>query len=218
MKIALELDDFSPRNSNFGLLDNMREHYKDFKVSLFTTPWEIRWGEQTPITLDKFKPFTEAVRNSDWIEVCVHGLTHAPLEFAEISYDNARKRVIIAEKMFANRGITFTKIFKAPFWQVSEEAERALKDLGYYVCKDGYYDWNLADDYKKEFDKKENIIAHGHIQKTCGNGLEEVYPKLMDLPANTEWLFLSDIIKAEKVSPKDLNHDNLNNIPGVKKK
>ena len=90
MKIALEYDDFSPRNSNLGLLEDLKDHYKNFKVTLFTVPWEVRWGEQTPITLPKFRPFCHAVRRaSDWIEIAVHGLTHGPSviknEFGDIA-------------------------------------------------------------------------------------------------------------------------------------
>jgi hypothetical protein len=203
MKIALMSDDFSPKNSNFGILEEMREHFPNFKITMFTVPWEIRWGEQTPVTLEKFRPFAKGIQMSQsWLEVAIHGLTHAPMEFAEISYDNARKRLIVAEKMFANAGITFARIFKAPFWTVSYPAKRALKDLGYKVLEDGCYQWNLADD--KPIKKADVIITQSHVQQTCGNGLEEVYPKLMKLPVDTEWLFLSEVLEAEKVAPEAL--------------
>ena len=222
MKIAIELDDFSPRCSNFGLLEQMREHFPGFKITLFTVAWEIRWGEQTPITLEKFRPFSKATASSsDWLEVAVHGLTHASMEFAEKSYDEARKRVIIAEKMFANQRIPFAKIFKAPFWEISHEAERALTDLGYKVVKDGYFDWNMADEFPK-FKGDKIHVAHGHVQETCGNGLEQVYPRLMKLPPKTTFHFLSEVLKAEKVEPWQLlGTDTANptpSVPGMRKR
>lgn len=192
MKLALEFDDFSPKNSSFGLLEDLREHFPGFKVSMFTTPWEIRWGDQTPITQPEWTPWVEAVKKAeDWLEIEVHGLTHAPLEFGEITYEEAKKRIIIAEKMFTNREIKFQKIFKAPFWALSKQGEKALSELGYYVVKDHYYHWNLADEIPQNL---EVIVGHGHVQNTMGNGLEECYQKLMKLPTDTEFIFLSDYL------------------------
>lgn len=195
MKMALEFDDFSPKNTNFGLLEELVEHYPKIKITMFTVAWEIRWGDQTAITLPQYKPFCDAVKKAvdqGWLEIAVHGLTHHPAEFAEISHDEARKRVIIAEKMFANRGIPITKIFKAPFWQLSKRGEQAITELGYYVAKDGYYNWNLRDDMPTD---QEVILAHGHVQNTTGNGLEEIFPKLLKIPTDTEFMFLSEWVQ-----------------------
>lgn len=192
MKIALEFDDFSPKNSNFGLLEELKEHYPGFKVTMFTTPWEIRWGDMTPITNPEYAPWVNAVKKcEDWLEIAVHGLTHAPMEFSELSYDEAKKRIMVAEKMFINRGIKYAKIFKAPFWALSAQGEKAIKDLGFTVVKDGYYNWNLAD----EMPKLKVILGHGHVQNEMGNGLEEVFQKLMKLPTDTEFVFLSEYLK-----------------------
>lgn len=209
MKIILEFDDFSPRNSNLGLLEDLKDHFKGFKVTLFTVAWDIRWGEPTPITEEKWKPFCEAVKKSeDWMEIAVHGLTHVPSEFKNISYDKAKKRIGVAEKMLINREITYTKIFKAPHWDLSPGAKRALFELGFKTVEDGYFDWNLKDDFPKillKAGKNPVIIAHGHIQNVMGNGLEEVMPKLLALPAKeVEFLFLSEHLKADKINSKKL--------------
>ncbi len=205
MKIVLEFDDFSPRNSNFGLLEDLKDHFKGFKVSLFSVPWDIRWGEPTPITDEKYIPFVNAVNASeDWIEICVHGLTHMFSEFKTISYDEAKKRISIAEKMLINRAVKYAKIFKAPHWELSPGAKRALTELGFIYVEDGYYNWNLADEFPEEIVKKDPkavIIAHGHIQNVMNNGLEEVMPKLLALPAkDVEWMFLSEYLKSSKVN------------------
>jgi hypothetical protein len=202
MKIVIELDDFSPKNSNLGLLEDLKDHYKDFKITLFTTPWEIRWGEATPITGEKFQPFVEAVKKAEgWIEIALHGLTHVPGEFRDITYDEARKRIIVTEKMFINRGIKYAKIFKAPHWELSLAGERAAMELGFRVVKDGYYNWNLKDEMPEI---KGTIIAHGHIQNTMGNGLEEVMPKLLKIPPGTKFMWLSEYLKAPRIDPKKL--------------
>lgn len=203
MKIALEFDDFSPRNTSFGVLEDIKDHYPHFKVTMFTVPWEIRFGDQTPITEPKFDPWVQAVKKStEWLEIALHGLTHVPMEFAEIKLEDAHKRIVIGRKMFENRGITLAPIFKAPHWAISQEGIKSANDLGFDVVNDHYYNWNLADEcpFTKEQILKDDgiIIAHGHVQRVCGNGIEEVAHKLLQLPPETEFIFLSEALKAKK--------------------
>lgn len=202
MKVAIEYDDFGPINSNFGILENFKEHYPNFKVTMFTVPWEIRFGrnlqESSPITLPKFKPFVDAINECDWIEIALHGLTHAPLEFAELSYEAAMKRLVIGMKMFENVGIkNFAKVFKAPQWEISTEAEQAAKDMGFLVLHDQYYNWNLAND-KPNADATEPYIMHGHVQEDCNNGMEETQHRILKLPVDTEFMFLSEVFNTPK--------------------
>ena len=130
-------------------------------------------SEQTPITDEKFLPFVKAIKESPWIEILVHGFAHLPLEFANLNYEDAKKRIMVAEKMFQNRGIEYKKIFKAPMWTISPEAEQAAVDLGFRVVHGGYYHWNLnSEDVRlpngelvnfREVPKDQLIIGHGHI-------------------------------------------------------
>lgn len=209
MTFVFDFDDFSPRNTNFGLLEELKEHFPNFKVTLFTVPWSVQFGTQTPITGDEFRPFCEAMRkNADWMEVALHGLTHAPEEFASASHDQAMKWITVGEKMLINRGIPFTKIFKAPQWLLSQRAKQAAEELGYFVAEDGYYNWNLKDDEPgRPFPKgKEDwILAHGHIQMVAGNGLEEAFHKIMRLPSDSKFAFLSEYWDTPKIYPEKLN-------------
>jgi hypothetical protein len=206
MKIALEFDDFSPRNTSFGVLEDIKDHYPDFKVTMFTVPWEIRFdpdGKGTPITEERFAPWVEAVKKAQpWLEIALHGMTHAPLEFAELSQEEARKRVVIGEKMFINRQIPLAKVFKAPQWEISKPAIAAANEMGFDVVHDHYYNWNLAEDcpFTKEQIKngKGIIIAHGHVQRVCNNGLEEVAHRILQIPPGTEFIFLSEALKDHK--------------------
>lgn len=211
MQVAIEYDDFSPRNSNFGILEKFKENYPDFKVTMFTVPWEVRFGkniqESTPVNLPKFKVFAEAVNQCDWIEIALHGLTHSPLEFAELSYEDAVKRITLGMKMFESAGFkNFTMIFKAPQWAISSEAKRAAEDMGFLVLEDGYYNWNLAND-KPNADAVEPFIMHGHVQDDCGNGMAETQSVIRKLPVDTEFLFLSDIYKTKKGTYDFFNSD-----------
>ncbi len=214
-KAIFDFDDFSPRNTSFGLLEKIKEHYPGFKVTLFTTPWEIRFAAPTPITEHivlpgggkerKFQAFINAIKeNRDWIEIGIHGLTHGPEEFKELSYDDAKKRIMLAEKMFLNTGIPYAKMFKAPFWLLSEDAKQAAKDLGFVVVEDGYYNWNLKDDIPM-IGQDEAYIAHGHVQISMGNGLEESVHRIYKLPTEIEFGFLSEVFPCEKVDPDQID-------------
>lgn len=200
MKYVLEFDDFSPRMHNLHLYEELHDHYPDFKVTLFTVPWEIRFGAQAPITQPEFEPWCKAVRQAvseGWMEIAVHGLTHAPLEFGEISADGAFKRLTIACKMFENRKIPYAKIFKAPFWALSKEGKEKITSMGFAVVEDGYFHWNLADHQPPALtDTGSYCVAHGHVNAVCGNGIEDVFDTLMRLPPNTEFAFLSDYLKS----------------------
>lgn len=202
MKLAFEIDDFGPVNHNLGILEDIHEHFPNFKITLFTVPWDIRFGrnfrESAPVTLEKFKPWVAAVNKADWMEIALHGLAHSPMEFAELSYEGATKRIVVGMKMFENVGIkNFTKIFKAPQWEISAEAKKAAENMGFVVVEDGYYNWNLAKD-KPNADAEEPYILHGHVQDVCENGLEESLPRIMSLPTDTEFMFLSEILGATK--------------------
>lgn len=200
MQVTIDLDDYSPLNNNIGLMEQLKERYPDFKITLFTVPWEIRWkadGQGTPITDDRWTPWVEATKQAikdGWMEIAIHGLTHAPSEFLNMGYDDTRKRIIVAQKMFENRGIKTCDLWKAPQWQASDDAKRAVKDMGLRIVEDGYYNWNLKDDMPE---KKRKLIAHGHIQDDPAypNGLEQSYTRICKIPAKASWKFLSEVYK-----------------------
>ena len=184
-------------------MEKFTEHYPNFKVTMFTVPWEIRFTRNGlagahRISDPKFKYWVDAVNDCPWIEIALHGLSHAPMEFAELDYEAAKKRLIVGMRILEHAGIkNFTKIFKAPFWALSTEGKQAAEDLGLKVVEDGYYNWNLAND-NPDAGAKEPYIMHGHVQDTCDNGLVETQHRIMSLPSDTEFLFLSEIFNTEK--------------------
>lgn len=198
IRISCDFDDFSPLNHRFDLLDNLRERYPDFKVTLFTVPWEIRFSPDTkgtPITDERYSSWCQAVRQAvedGWMQVAIHGLTHAPEEFEDLTYDEAKKRVIVAQKMFANAKIPIIPYFKAPQWLLSRQAKKGIEELGITVVEDNYYNWNLKD----QIPKKDLLIAHGHVQDEMStlNGMEQSFMRLCKVPSNAEWVFLKNVL------------------------
>jgi peptidoglycan/xylan/chitin deacetylase (PgdA/CDA1 family) len=202
--IAVEFDDASVVNpampEAWGIFESFKERYPGFKVSLFLTPWEVRYGSHGYLThkdaKNQLQVMLEAYKRG-WVQYCLHGLTHLPMEFAELNYEEAKKRILVAEKIIKEAGMTVEKIFKAPNWAISKEAKGAVQDMGYKVVSDFYYQWNLADPIPKlqEFNGQ-TIIAHGHIQDGdgCNNGVAETAYKIRELPEDTQFKFLTEVI------------------------
>jgi hypothetical protein len=197
MKISCDYDDFSPMNHRFDILDKIRERYPDFKVTMFTVPWEIRLSPSTkgtPITHDRYKPWVDKVIEAvdeGWMDISLHGLTHAPREMENLTYQEVKNRILTGQKMFENVGIKINDLFKAPQWLISEDGKKAVEDLGLKLMEDHYYNWNLKDDKPK---KKKKLIAHGHVQDVMGNGLDESFFRLSKTPTDAEWLHLKEMI------------------------
>jgi hypothetical protein len=201
--ITLEADDFGPLNHRLDVIRKLRDRYKDFKITMFTIPWDIRFNTEmggTPISKPEYSEWVNIVRHGvedGWLEIAVHGLTHAPREFEGMEARLAVAKVKFAEKFFEDTKIPFVKIFKAPQWLISDEAKNAIETMGYLVVEDGYYNWNYKDDFPVELD---NIIGHGHIQDGdgCNNGLSESLIRLVQVPNEYEWKFLSEVLKGDK--------------------
>lgn len=203
-KIAIEFDDLSVVQPAFTeaieALEKLRENYPKLKVTFFTTPWEVRFGIKGYLTYVDHKDRLRALQKlheQGWVEYAVHGLTHLPSEFGLLTADDTKKRMIIAEKLFDEAKLPFVKVFKAPNWALSQEAEKVLIDMDYKVVKDGYYNWNLKDDMPKPQEHGGKlVIAHGHVQNGdgCDNGVCETIHKLRKLPVETEFKFISEIL------------------------
>lgn len=209
MNISVDYDDLSCLSHRFDLCEKLRERYPDFRVTFFTIPWDIRFSpatQGTPITDEKYKDWCTYVKKAvadGWMQIGIHGLTHAPREFEQLTYDETKKRVLIAQKMFENVGIPITNLFKAPYWLLSKDGKKAIEDLGLKVVEDGYYNWNLK--YEpwfsggrlwKSVDRFDPVMAHGHIADGmgCDNGMDESFLRLCTVPQDAKWIFLSEVL------------------------
>lgn len=197
MKISYDVDDLAPYCHRFDLIDELRKRYPKFKMTAFFIPWDIRYnaqGKGTPITEPDYADFVDYIKQAQldgWLDISIHGLTHAPSEFLDLSYTEAQNRLTVAQKMLANVGIKYNDMFKAPQWQISDDARKAVTDMGMRVIDDGYYNWNLKDDKPP---RKRKLIAHGHVQDVMGNGIDESFVRLIKVPDDAEWVFLKDVI------------------------
>lgn len=177
MKVCLEFDDFGIDNHRLDLLWQLREYYDDFKVTMFAIPAHCPddWVATLP----------------DWIELCYHGQDHRPRECEHWTKDTALSYSMNATKP------RFKRIFRAPYWLLSDAAYDELKRTGFKLClhpddkreSDYTYDWNGKDvpDLNKE-----QLKGHFHVQDVCHNGLEESFGRIRMLPKDTKFYFVSE--------------------------
>jgi len=119
--VVFNLDDFAvdEESNAMNYLLELKALCPDFKVTLFTILG--RW-----LDLEMLKQ----IAKFDWIELAAHGFEH--FENEEVLHWDKRTWYHILN-MYEDTGI-FTKIFKAPNWEMSP--------LGYQVLRD--MDWSVA--------------------------------------------------------------------------
>jgi len=199
-EVILDLDDFQC-DVNMEELFIMKEHYPDFKVSLFTIP--LHKGLLTgKVEIEKVMEWAKMINGYDWIEVCVHGFAHFNKEM-EVDKKTAEKLISGSEKMLDRIGLKYKKIWKSPYWQASNEAYQVLRDNGYTVAtnkdidrpdiegmKQYRFNWSID----QLMPIKKILKGHGHLT-TMDNSITKCVSNLMNLPTDTKWLTISDYIK-----------------------
>lgn len=162
-----------------------------FKATMFAIP-----GEMTPELTNW------CMDNGDWIELAVHGFFHTSnYECEKIGYEVFGESIEEVMKVDA-----FKKIFRAPGWQISDEALRWLADNGWIICDQGYND-ERRPHYAKAYvnydgkfiarhsGKEEEIEAyHGHTWDVGWNGIYEDFENVSALVASKdEFKFISEV-------------------------
>lgn len=153
-----------------------------FKATLFAIP-----GEMTIELLNW------CVVNNSWIELAVHGFYHdSNYECEKIAYevmDNQMNSPVLGELMKSY----FVKGFKAPGWQISDDAFRWLKDNGWWVADQDYNDERRPKDLPV-YKIGENSMHH-HTWNCVGNGVYEQFDYIVDkIKGETDFRFISEVI------------------------
>jgi hypothetical protein len=174
-EVYLDFDDFGETNNRLDWLWMLKKEFPNFKVNLFT------------IMSDFNDSFTSYIEFLDWIQICVHGVEHINNE--EVSEE-------LLKGDFPYRGQSkdlIAKIYRAPYWQLSDVMYERLKKLDYKIMlhpddpREGIkYNWNIKDSPPD----LPILYGHGHIQDVCNNGLVEAFENIMKLPKDTIFKFL----------------------------
>lgn len=207
MKLVLEFDDFhflDPESCIRPML-NLINRFPNIKLSLFSIPLLRGY----PISQEKsFCDFIKYWADRGNIRLAVHGLLHTTEEFRYKGLNEAIESLKIAENIFYEGEIPFTKVFRGPHWGMNQQVVKALEICEYThlynheqyfnLCSDKmkivYYTWNLKDSFDSK-SQKDLIIGHGHTHNVCGNGMEESMTRIIEMieSYNPDFLFVDEV-------------------------
>ncbi len=205
--VVLDLDDFSVICNRMDLLTMLREHYEDFKISLFTIPHDFR-AEQTLLRVERDKMLRHIKENLDWMQIIPHGLVHLPREFENCDKETMELSLQAIEGQFAIDGLPFVKGFKAPYWLWNKEVVEVLNKHKWFGAVDRnqpdmlkthqYYVYDFSIDEPFWESDKEVLKLHGHMTKPSDNDLESCLLNLFKLPLDTKFKFVTDFLEYDK--------------------
>lgn len=175
--MIVDLDDFHETNHRLDLLHALKQANPRFRATLFAVPalCNPRFLETLPA----------------WLELAVHGYLHPdPYECSDWTYERTVQAI-------TDRPPWFVKGFKAPGWQISDDTYQALLDHNWWVADQHLEDRRRPEGLRTYFYEDGGDRWHGHIQNSCGNGLEETWDELLarvTAATHFEWV-------SERVTP-----------------
>lgn len=161
-------------------LDKFHIANPNFKATLFAIP-----GEMTSELM------TWCKANEAWIEVAVHGFFHeSNYECETMSYEMFDTLI---KSMSYVLGWCFTKGFKAPGWQISDDCYRWLSDHGWWVADQSY------NNKRRPVELPVYIIGdnsmHHHTWDCVGNGVYELEESILErIKGETDFRFVSEMV------------------------
>lgn len=182
-------------------LDELHALNPNFKATLFAIPWEM-----TP------ELALWCHMNKSWIEVAVHGFGHkSNYECEKMTYDEMKQGLQLVWGMWPT---TFTRIFRAPGWQISDDCLRYLAENDWIIADQDYNNdrrpekaRNYLHDFEaeKQGEQKFYILKdgvrhyvdawHGHTWSVGWNGIEESFDEVKELVMKTKnFKFVSEVV------------------------
>lgn len=203
--VSLDLHDWSVLNNHLDQLLKLREHFPEFKVSLFTIPFDVPY-ETSQRALFREEQLTRIKANLDWLQIIPHGLTHQAREFEKCDYYTMRDLVLpaIADQLERD-GLPYEKGFCAPYWLWNSEVTRALDESGWWGALDrnqpGMARTRRTYTYSHSLEEPfwlstaDTLKLHGHMDAPSANNLDDCFLNLFKLPADTRWTYVTDHIE-----------------------
>lgn len=183
MKTAIvDLDDLCDAYDPWPLLETLKLHDANFKVTLFTIP--MRCSKHL---LRKYE------EHKSWIELAMHGWWHTTGETLSWTREEALDKM----KQAADMGID-GRGFKAPKWIISPECYEAARELGWYVADHKKNRWRPKSEGERIYISElrlrdgKQVRLHGHTRNVCGNGIEEAFSYFMLPKDKFEYRFISE--------------------------
>jgi hypothetical protein len=197
MKCVFSLDDYCWHYRDCILfLDKLNSYFPEFKVSLFTIPC----FEGIPLC-SYWKELSDVRFKNEHI---LHGYYHSTAEFEHLTKQQALDYIKMGIEEFKRCDIPIVNGFKGPNWRYSPGTEEALKSIEFWLApyrpteinglKTYHWNWDIGEPIPKGIDF---LHAHGHTHSLSGpgKGIQDSMKNIIQLPVETEFLFISEVMK-----------------------
>lgn len=157
--MIFDTDDLFEGHDRLDLLHRLKEANPEFRMTAFCVPARG----------------SDAYWNSlpDWIECVPHGWLHPDaLEAKFWSYERAMEALEAKPERMVEG-------WKAPGWQISDGTYLALLELGWWLADQHYNDFRRPIGLRYHCEGDGDHV-HTHVDDVCGNGLEELFPQLLE--------------------------------------
>lgn len=198
--VALDLHDFTPVFNRLDLLLKLKEHFYDFRLSVFAIPVDTKM-DYGPYC-NRAESLKEIKKHLDWIQLIPHGYIHNGREVWNMSSSDFKKLIKKGREAFEKDGLPHEKGFCAPHWKWSDGVIDALDEMGWWGAV-------MREDVKtpKRFYRYTHLInepfmdsdlpvlkLHGH-QWGTKNDIGKCIDNLLALPKDTKWHFVTDYLE-----------------------
>lgn len=178
---VFDLDDWWNGNTCWDELYLLKDRFPQLKVNLFAAPGRCDVN------------LMARVHDTDWAKLCVHGWMHS---------SNTECRTWtreMAEWVLDSVPFAFSRVFRAPGWQLGEPTRDALMERGWIICD--HRDNKGRYEYDRVYWSHDSRMVHGHVQAInhqdpqYRNGLHQLITE-RGLPwdADTRFRFIEDIV------------------------
>lgn len=201
MNVCLALHDFSVVNNRMDLFLNLKNHFPNFKVSLFTIAVDEigDWGAGM-----ERKDFLDVIhRNLDWMQIIPHALHHKGSETHQITENRFEEYLNNIEKIFQKDGLPYEHGFVAPHWRWNQNVVNVLNRRGWWGAVDRdkdmpytnvFYRYNFLLNEDFISDGMDNLKLHGHVYGTK-NSIGRCINNVLSLPIDTNFKFVTDCLE-----------------------
>lgn len=200
MTVVFDLDDFSVLRNRLDLLTKIKEHYPNFKASMFTIPYDYEY-EMSSLRIFREESL-EKIKKIDWIQIIPHGLLHLPREFENCDKKTMEMSLKAIDQQFKKDGLEYVKGFKAPQWLWNQDVVDVLDDNGWFGAVDRNQPEMLRTkkvyEYTHSIDEPFSgalVKLHGHISLPSKNNLEDNMVNIFKIPQDAEFKFVTDFIE-----------------------
>lgn len=186
-EVVLDLDDLTDQNDPLQILLDLRVQYPELKVTIFAIP-----SQCSRELLDKYKALK-------WVELAIHGYHHSSMECAAWGAEETKNKV----EEILETGY-FVKGFKAPGWVGNQMVHDVLDEMGVWRADhiDHIHEWDCSIGPRYVYNERPSnpfgnghLPIHGHTWETCGNGPKWWVEEVRKLPVETEFRFVSEVLK-----------------------